>query len=465
MVRDPLHFLCVENKTGYVIVFVMNLTLPNNDFHTVQAIGESHGLYGNYIGVAYVFEKALEATALQQALDALLAELPHLNSTYQRKEKAVKLSADRLMLETHTATGRAVDFAVIGKDLQERSAFIHEPSRKAVQAGRAPMMTIRQTDFDGGGSILGMAIHHILVDAAGFHKVMRRLAEIYTALCSGEAARPASLVTQLDVLSFGTHRTKTETLLALKEAGLSRPMKLTGPLGGFMRRIIIHALDRITGNKRVVIVLSAQDVARLKETVLEESGEDWVSTNVALSAHFLRIMARLMYGDKPQETVRVGQLIDLRGRFFKQDTETQEQFISNAILIHTDQGHFEGGIQSVPRGSLARFLKQGLGKIDGEFLRQRLNLITDTLRHGYSYVGLELKNPLIALNNQSKMPVYDLAFAGQTPARIIPQDVGDNIMFFPTPDGGIEVYIRDIMNPSRQEKLLTPDWQNEIYDF
>ena len=63
------------------------------------------------------------------------------------------------------------------------------------------------------------------------------------------------------------------------------------------------------------------------------------------------------------------------------------------------------------------------------------------------------------------MPVYDVSFGGQKPIRIYPQDVGDNIMFFPAPNGGIEVYIRDIVNPGGQQKLLTPEWQERIFDF
>jgi len=63
------------------------------------------------------------------------------------------------------------------------------------------------------------------------------------------------------------------------------------------------------------------------------------------------------------------------------------------------------------------------------------------------------------------MPIYDVRFNGQSPTRIYPQDVGDNIMFFPAPDGGIEIYVRDIVNPLRQEKLLTTEWQKQVFDF
>ena len=63
------------------------------------------------------------------------------------------------------------------------------------------------------------------------------------------------------------------------------------------------------------------------------------------------------------------------------------------------------------------------------------------------------------------MPVYDLAFGGQSPRDIFPQDVGDVIMFFPNAAGGMDIHIRDIVNFGNQEKLLTPEWQKKIFDF
>jgi len=305
----------------------------------------------------------------------------------------------------------------------------------------------------------------VLVDAAGFHRLARRLAEIYTARQQGTDLPDTQLTNRLDVFEFGTDRSKTETLTALAEAELPKPVKIKGMIGGVIRSAIIRELDKLSLNSRIVIAMNAVNIARLKQTVLIESGEDWISTNMALSAHFTRIMARLIYGEKPREEVQIGQLLDLRSRYFETSRETQAEFIGNAILIHTETARFPGGLQNTSRAALARFFKRSLTRVNADYLQQRLDLISDGLRHGYNYPGLDLKNPMIALNNQSKMPVYDLAFGTQIPLRVIPQDVGDNIMFFPTPDGGVEIYIRDILKPERQEKLLTREWQDRIFDF
>jgi len=423
-------------------------------------------LYGNYIGVQYIFDQRLDVGLLQYALDQLISELPYLSSRYDRAGQRVVFTPEGVsVLFRNFHPGITEGHAEVGTLYRKRSDFIVEPSRKKVQSGEAPLMTATLTPFRDGGCVLGLAISHVLVDAAGFHMVARRLAEIYTARRAGIDAQETALANSLDVFEFGTERSKSHTLASLQSAEIVTPIKLNGAIGWVVRQMIIRAMDNMASNGRIVIAMNAINVARLKETVLRESGEDWISTNIALSAHFTRIIAKLIYGNVPKTKVQIGQLFDLRTRYFEKSTEEQAFFTGNAILIHTQYAEFSDGLQNASRGALARFFKQNQTRISAPFLQRRMDLIADCLNHGYSYPGLELKNPMIALNNQSKMKVYDLKFGDIEPLRVIPQDVGDNIMFFPTRDGGVEVYIRDILNPNRQEKLLTRPWQDLIFDF
>jgi len=307
---------------------------------------------------------------------------------------------------------------------------------------------------------------HVLTDAAGFHMVMRHLGEIYSALKIGKAAPEFPFATQLGVFEFGTERSKPETLARLKQRSLPKPIPIKGLAGRFIKSLIIKAMDKsISSNLPIAIHFSAEDVTRLKQTVLSESGEDWVSTNSTLCAHFTSIMAKLSYGDNLKTEMQIGQLLDLRNRYFEGDAKSQNQYVGNAILIHIDKAAFPDGLQNTSRGALARYFKARQAKTDTADVKARLDLLADCLRYGYTNPELDVKNPIISLNNQSKMPVYDLRFDGQKPTRIYPQDVGDNIMFFPAPDGGIDIYIRDIVNPGGQQKLLSADWQKQVFDF
>jgi len=153
-------------------------------------------------------------------------------------------------------------------------------------------------------------------------------------------------------------------------------------------------------------------------------------------------MAKLSYGDALKTEMQIGQLLDLRNRYFEKDVEAQSNFVGNAILIHIDKAVFPDGLQNTSRGALAQYFKARQTRTDATDVKTRLDLLADCLRHGYTNPELDVKNPIISLNNQSKMPIYDVQFNGQSPTRIYQQDVGDNIMFFPAPDGGIEIYHR-----------------------
>ena len=140
-----------------------------------------------------------------------------------------------------------------------------------------------------------------------------------------------------------------------------------------------------------------------------ESGEDWISTNMALCAHFTSIIAKLSYGADLKTEMQIGQLLDLRSRYFKASPKAQSAYVGNAILIHIDKAGFPDGLQNTSRGALARYFKQRQSKTDKEEVKDKLDLLSDCLRHGYTNPELDVKNPIISLNNQSKMPVYDLS--------------------------------------------------------
>jgi hypothetical protein len=431
----------------------------------VDGIDDNHVMYGNFIGLQYVFNDTLDPDCLAGAISDLAAHFPAITGYYDRKTGTIRSGLKELSLQlTGGAAGRAQDFSEFGTAQGRRHDFIDEPSRQDVLGGTANLATFKLTTFAGGGCILGMAISHVLTDAAGFHNLAQRLAVFYSGRVAKSQESQTPVLHDLEVFKFGTQRSKPDTLQALTKAGFKKPAKLKGPVGVIISRLIIRALDKMTGNSRVVIYLGSDHMARLKQTVLTESGEDWISTNVALCAHFTSIIGKLMYGVMPKTNLAIGELLDLRGRYFKDAEAQQTDYVGNAIHIYIEQAQFEKGMQFTGRGDLAKFFKQSITGLNEDFLKRRLDLVADSLAHGFTYPGLDMKDPLLALNNQSKMAVYDLKFSGSDLLRVIPQDVGDNIMFFPVPGGGVEVYIRDILNPARQQKLLTDKWQAMIYD-
>ena len=430
--------------------------------HAVSPIDENHLLYGNFIGLQYVFKYAIDSKILTRTITELIAQFPALSGRYEAKSSLVIYQTDETPLKVQQRSGDFEDILTA----PSRPQYINEPKRRDVLRGRVPLSTFTLTEFEKGGAVLGFAISHVLTDAAGFHLIVKHMGEIYTALLANKTVPVFPYHMQLGAFKFGTSRDKKNILYELKLRGLPKPIPIKGLLGRMIKSLIIKAMDKsLSDNPPITLRFSPQDVERLKQSVLEESGENWISTNMALCAHFTSIMAKLSYGNDMKIEMQIGQLLDLRNRYFEEAPKQQSGFVGNAILIHIDKASFPGGLQNTSRSALAKYFKKRQAKTDATDVKDRLDLLSDCLRHGYTNPELDVKNPIISLNNQSKMTVYDVSFDGQHPVRIFPQDVGDNIMFFPAPDGGIEIYIRDIVNPQSQNKLLSLEWQKQIFDF
>lgn len=420
----------------------------------------NHMMYGNFIGLQYVFDKTLDLEVLEQSWELLVASFPPLSSRYDKKNKSLRLTRDDTFETAKTDLSLGEYLKADKQDLY-RELFVHEPNRKTVYQGKCALAFVRVTNFSDMGCVLGLSINHLITDAAGLNKITQYLCETYNALTFGGSVPVNKFVTKLPEFSFGKELSWQETEAKLKRQGLKTPISLKGLKGYFVRQLVNWSMKKITSQKRLRVSLSPKQVSALKTKALHESGEDWISTNAALCAHFCAIMIELTHGDKVRKPLRIGQLLDLRNRYFSDPKGQQEHFIGNAILIHSEYVE----LPNYSRSNLTKFFKAMTGDLTADFIRNRMDVIADCLKYDRNYPGLEMLEPLLAVNNQTKIPVYDVSFAGRKPVHVIPQDVGDTLMFFPASNGGVDIYIRDLFHPKRQARLETSNWQAKIYNF
>jgi len=157
---------------------------------------------------------------------------------------------------------------------------------------------------------------------------------------------------------------------------------------------------------------------------------------------------------------------DFRGRIDCNNKEDHPYFAGNALFVYNILADFNRPYIEVSRGEIASHLRNASKQVDKKLIKMGMDFVYDCLSLGYSYPGINIKLPLIAMNSQIKLSVYDVNFGNGKPLRVIPQDIGgDSALFFPDGNGGVEVYIRDIMNTKRQKKLLTDEWQDKIFSF
>lgn len=418
-------------------------------------------LYGNYIGVVYVLEHRLDKSALTEAWNILQKQFPPLASRYDKRARGLVELERSIDIYLQEESGHFADYVDdLNLDII-RSFFVEEPDRKMAESGQAPISSLTLTALSEGGCLLGFSVAHCVTDAGGFHRLARQLAGIYNAIRTGADIPEPRFLRSLPEFNFGTDRSWLQTKEALERQNLQTPVSLKGLSGWFMRRVITFGMKHIMSIERYPVHFTPEQVTQLKATVLEESGEDWISTNVALCAHFSAIMIELMHGRQASKPVQLGQLLDLRNRYFEDPNNYQNHFIGNAILIHSEMAD----LGDYSRASLARHFKQMTTGLRPEFITHRMDMISDCFRHGRSYPGLDMKTPMVCVNNQTKMPVYDLDFDGVKPGQILPQDVGDNIMFFPAHDGGVDTYLRVFQSKARHADLSKPEWQDRIFDL
>lgn len=428
--------------------------------HDLTKLDENYVNSGNSIGISYLFERALSAETLRVSLTQLLAEYPALAG--RADFTAMRVSGDDPSVYFEHVTefgGSAQDYAAPDHVIHNRLDFVHEPRRKDIECGTAPLMCVRLTEFKDGGCALGVTINHGLMDAWGFHKIMRRWSEIITGHNGDECP-----VMNAYPYAFKTDRTPKEILADIKAVGMTKPLNFKTPMGRFIKWAMYGMLDKIRARDREMIYLSPEQITVLKKTVHAESGLEWISTNVALSAHIIHAILPLQRSSKTT-TLGIGNVINIRGRTDPQTRAAQNAFAGNALLIHITEKTYDKPVVELMRGEIARELRAAFDALTEDRITRDMSNIVDSLEAGYGYPGLNLLAPIMAVNNQSKFDVYGVDFGAGRPLRVIPQDVGDHIMIFPSYDGGAEVYIRDFTSLKRQKELREPEWQARLFDI
>jgi len=440
------------------------VNLPSNVKidHPLTVLNENYVLYASSIGVQYVFEKDIDIELFKKAVGQLLLEFPGLSGVanfktwkIDRSEKGVPIQIEK------NKTGSAIDHGTIGNLQSNRTEFVYEPERKLIESGQANLFAIKISYFSKGGCILGLTVNHAIGDATGHHLIAHRLSDIFNGKGSVDSTPLHSHVH--DIFTFGSERSQKDTLADLKNYGTSKPLKVKGFLGAIFKNLIASGLNRAKDSLRVLIHFDKDHLARLKEQVKQESGLEWVSTNIAVGAHLSSVMSTIQIGKKKAPIVQLTNLFNMRNRYFKPDDPRQKRYAGNAMYIHTAKANFPEGFQYVNRGKIARFLKEEFDKVDAQMVKRDMDLVVDCLRHGYTYPGLDVMKPLIGINNQSKLDVYGVNFGAGELLRVIPQDVGDNILLFPDKDGGMEIYLRHSLSPGKTKALLEDKMQQELY--
>lgn len=263
------------------------------------------------IQVVYVYEQPnhrfvdLVPTArLRHALSLLLDYYPHLTGRLQTRTsdnapEVSRIGTGALLLDG-TCPSRLDELKspannrLLVTDLPDNGNALFAPYNDGKAAdGEEPLLVVQRTQFACGGIALGIRLPHVTCDADGFLQFARDLAELYRKLGAGDA-KPGLSVPPC------TNAYLSDFLdPSLEDAPMARGYRQTmfrivpDPVEGDTKPMTgTHADESssappmcsppVTGR---VIHLSAQELARIKESASDPTPGSWVSTYEALAAH------------------------------------------------------------------------------------------------------------------------------------------------------------------------------------
>ena len=427
--------------------------------HPLEMLDRNYIWNASSIGVQYVFESMVDAERLITSLQALLREIPALAGRTDFEQMCITEKGAGVPFEqVFDYPGAASDYSDMHQVQRNRSDFVIEPKRQQVEKGTGALMAVKLTHFAAGGCILGVTINHVLMDATGVHLVMKRWSQLFQGKNQG-----TELLYGRTLFRFGGSHNPPQLHSRLKQLNLAVPPNFNTLWGKLIKFVMFFALDRAKKMDRELFHFSPEQVERIKQQVTQESGEPWLSTNVAMGAHLAKIMLDLQFGQRKIDVLQLTNILSLRGKINPDQQDLHSRFAGNAMYVMVSPTALNKRACDIERGEFARILKRAFNEADADFIRERMDAVVDCLENGYAYPGFNLLKPIIGLNNQSKIDVYGVDFGAGELQRVIPQDVGDNILMFPAKDGGIDVYLRNILSAKQQKLLLSKPWDDRLY--
>lgn len=312
---------------------------------------------------------------------------------------------------------------VIGKLLREVSAF-------GVVGRDTPLLKIRLTRMEGGGSVLGVLVNHSLADGGSTLAFLESWSREHLGVPWEEPSHDRAV---LDAL--GRPSTDSATLAARAFVGVGRVRHLTTTL-----RVGVHKLATVTTR------FDAAELAALKaEAQRTLSGPDaWVSTNDALTAHLWQVLSELR--GRPADAVEwLGLIVGAQSRL---GDALPSSYWGNCVSNSwTSLG--AARLRESPLGAVARDVRLCLESNTEDKIRDEIAFLGSYRRKGVSRHVMSVRAPdvstaSLSVNNWSQFPLYRIDLGAGRPFWYeFPDLPVPTVHIAPTPeeDGGRDVYL------------------------
>ncbi|MFJ8010063.1 acyltransferase [Streptomyces fagopyri] len=406
----------------------------------------------------FFYRRRLDAAALRESLAKTLPHYPLLTGRLVRDDdRGLSVVCDDAGIPfTESHSDRPMpEYGLDRSAKPDLPAYRHKVSAFRVVGHDTPLLSVRVTHMRGGGSVLGVTINHSIVDGSGYLDFLRHWSRVHH---GGEQHAEPYARTLLDGLADGAapgaeqHSDQYALVSGRRKAGF-----------------IWRVNTRSRGVRTITLRLAGDEVRALKEHAragLAGSGPR-ISTGDALGAHLWKVLAELR-ARPDADTERLGMVVGLRPAL---GARLPDGYWGNAVTNVTPALP-AGELRAASLADTAAVVREAVGGVTAERVRDEVAFLEARRRARRTHLvlsrmALDAFEGTVALNNVSRLPVYEIDFGAgrpfwfEFPANPVPW----SLLITPTPvdDGSRDVHVS--VPREAAQALTTPEWTKRLHAY
>ncbi|MEO1623146.1 MAG: acyltransferase [Cyanobacteria bacterium J06632_3] len=236
------------------------------------------------VSVVFFYPETLQQQLLIKALKQVLSDFSLFAGRF-------KQTGDQLLLACNNA---GVSFSVRDDELTlkqalyglptiERKRFVDKVDAKQAITQQAPILTIKLTNFSGGGSVLGICWHHSIGDMHTFMSFMRA----WSAVTNGkDYTKPLIVNNRMAYLEEQLKNKKSEQQHKEND---NRPSVTRYLNNTALIRLLFYLVGKARRKTMVRAYFSEGELQSMQQAMSELAGQK-LSKNDALCAHLLNLI-------------------------------------------------------------------------------------------------------------------------------------------------------------------------------
>lgn len=355
------------------------------------------------VSVVFFYPETLQQAPLIKALKQVLSDFPLFAGRF-------KQAGEQLLLDCNNA---GVSFSVQNDDLTlkqalhqlpniKRKRFVDRVDARQALTQQAPILTIKLTNFSGGGSLLGLCWHHSIGDMYTFMNFMTA----WSAVTNGkDYTKPLIVHDRMAYLEEQLKNKKSEQQHKEKD---NRPSVTRYLSTKALIQLLFYLVGKARRKTMVRAYFSEGELQSMQQAMSRQAGRQ-LSVNDALCAHLLAIIAGL---DDSQQQARTLAIV-INYRAFLRLPKNLLGNLSDAINIMTYQDDSSVDIAQRIKEAVKTFKEKHFGFFaTKQYVEQHggLRKIGRFMNNGTDPI-----NRTLLISNVSGSGVYSIEFAGAKP--------------------------------------------------